>query len=122
MTPVDVDPDTPPEILNATPGTGAPSGIDVVIVRVTTDGASGKVTVIDVPDLAMTSVKDAEEICVADVPTRPPSNVKITGPVLIMANFAAPSAPVTTAFTPRFVPSTVRQVTDDPTTGSPAGV
>ena len=59
VTPVDVNPDTPPEILNATLGTGAPSGIEVVIVRLTTDGARGKVTVIDVPDLAMTSVRDA---------------------------------------------------------------
>ena len=122
MTPVDVDPETPPEILNATPGTGAPSGIEVVIVRVTTDGVIGKVTVIDVPDLAMTSVRDAAEICVADVPTRPPLNLKMTGPVLIILNFAAPSASVTTALTPRFVPSTVRQVTDDPTTASPDGV
>jgi len=122
LTPVDVDPDTPPKMFSATPGTGAPSGIEVVIVRVTMLGVDGKVTVFDVPDLAMTPVKDAEEIFVADVPTRPPSNAKITGPVLMTANFALPSEPVTTAFLPRFVPSTVRQVTDDPTTGSPAGV
>ena len=121
MTPVDVAPETPPAIEIETPGTAEPSGIEVVIVRSTTIGAVGKMTVILKPDFAITSVNEAEEILVNCEPSWPPLKVNRTGPVLMTENVATPFAFVVTGFTPRFEPSTVCQDTDDPITGSPSG-
>ena len=121
MTPVDVAPEIPPAIESETPGTGEPSGIEVVIVRSTTIGAVGKITAITEPDFAITSVNDAEVILVVSEPRPPPLKVKRIGPVLMTGNVATPFAFVVTGFTPRFDPSTVCQDTDDPITGSASG-
>jgi hypothetical protein len=108
-------------MVSETSGTGEPSGIDVVIVRATTFGAVGKMTVRLDPDFEITSVNEAEEILVDCEPSPPPLKVNRIGPVLMTENVATPFAFVVTGFTPRFEPSTVSHATDDPITGSPSG-